>query len=81
MPNHIHMIIVIKSDDTGRVILAPTIGIIIAQMKSYVTKQVGISIWQKGFYDEIIRNQKAYEEIWRYIYENHLKWEQDKYFK
>lgn len=80
MPNHIHMIIAIETDDCGRVILAPTISRIVQQMKSYVVKQIGKSIWQKGFYDEIIRNQIAYEKIWLYIDSNPLKWEKDEYF-
>lgn len=38
MPNHIHMILVIKADNCGRVILAPTISTVVMQLKSYVTK-------------------------------------------
>lgn len=81
MPNHIHMLLIIKADECGRVILAPTISTVIMQMKSYVTKTIGRQIWQKSFYDEIIRNQKEYENIWKYIDSNPLKWNEDKYYK
>jgi REP element-mobilizing transposase RayT len=78
MPNHIHLILLI-SDDPGRAMRAPTISTVVNQMKGYVTKQVGYSIWQKLFHDHIIRNDKAYREIWQYIDENPIKWEDDCY--
>ena len=80
MPNHIHMIIVLHEDVSGRAMRAPTISRIINQMKGYVTKQVGFSVWQKLFHDEIIRNQKAYQNIWQYIENNPAKWAEDDYF-
>ena len=43
-------------------------------MKGYVTKQTGQSIWQKSFFDHIIRDNKDYEFHIKYIRENPLKW-------
>ncbi|MCL2776017.1 MAG: hypothetical protein FWD71_22130, partial [Oscillospiraceae bacterium] len=63
-----------------RALRAPTVSRVINQMKGYVTKQIGFSIWQKLFYDEIIRNEEAYQNIWRYIDENLAKWAEDDYF-
>lgn len=80
MPNHVHVIIVLNSDGDGRTLFAPTISRIIKQMKEYVTKQVGYPIWQKSFYDHVIREEMEYEEIWQYIENNPLKWELDKYY-
>ena len=80
MPNHIHMIITIDSEDSGRTQFAPTLSRIIKQFKGSVTKQIGFSIWQKSFHDHIIRNEKDYLRIWQYIEENPLKWEEDCYF-
>ena len=31
-------------------------------------------IWQKSYYDHIIRNQEDYNEIWKYIEQNPKKW-------
>ena len=78
MPNHIHMILLI--DDNGRALRAPTISTVINQMKGYVTKQIGCSIWQKLFHDHIIRNEHDYLRIWQYIDENPVKWVDDEYF-
>ncbi|MEG1887523.1 MAG: hypothetical protein RR177_05285, partial [Oscillospiraceae bacterium] len=59
---------------------APTIATAINQMKGYVTKQIGISLWQKLFHDHIIRNEREYQKIWQYIDENPLKWEEDCFY-
>ena len=31
-------------------------------------------MFQTSFYEEVLRNEKAYQECWRYIDENPLKW-------
>ena len=64
MPDHVHLLLSIKCDDDGRVIPAPTISNVVLQLKSYVTKNVGKSIWQRSFVDRVIRNQKGYEQVW-----------------
>jgi len=78
MPNHIHMIV--RIENNGRAMRAPTISRLINQFKGYVNKQIGFSIWQKLFYDEIIRNEEAYRNIWQYIEQNPAKWAEDKYY-
>ncbi len=79
MPNHIHMILIIQNE-SGRAMLVPTISTVIAQMKGYISKRIGNSIWQKSFYDHIIRNEQDYLEIWQYIENNPEKWQQDKFY-
>ena len=74
MPDHIHFILQI-TDNGGRMISAPTV---VAGLKRYVSKKCGCSIWQKGFYDHIIRNQNDYDEICEYIENNPAKWSEMK---
>ena len=74
MPNHINLIIFIYEDSNGRTQFAPTISRIIKQFKGSITKQIGFSIWQKSFYDRIIRNEKEYQSVWNYIHNNPLKY-------
>lgn len=81
MPNHIHMILLVDSSGDRREMRAPTISTVINQMKGYVTKQIGFSLWQKLFHDHIIRNEEEYRKIWEYIDTNPLKWEDDCYFE
>ena len=74
MPNHIHIIIIIEKETSV------SISRVIKQYKEYITKQIKETIWQKSFYDHIIRNEKDYLRIWEYIDENILKWSLDKYY-
>ena len=74
MPDHIHFILSIDTDENGRTQFAPTISRVIKQFKGSITKQVGRPIWQKSFYDHGIRNQQDYDEIWQYIENNPLKY-------
>ena len=77
MPNHIHLLLQIHSDSSGRPVAAPTISTVVNQLKGVASKSAGFSLWQKGFYDHVIRSQEDYEEIWKYITGNPLKWEED----
>ena len=78
MPNHIHMLLTI---DAGRAIRAPTISTVINQFKGSVSKRVGYSIWQKLFYDHIIRDKNDYQTKWDYIGTSIARWEEDEYYE
>jgi REP element-mobilizing transposase RayT len=53
---------------------------IIRNMKSYVSKQIGFSPWQKSFHDHIIRNEDEYFRIAQYIQDNPINWKQDCFY-
>ena len=74
MPDHIHLILRIKSDIDGRMISAPIVSTVVGSMKRWVSRQVGKPIWQKTFYEHGIRNQQDYDEIWNYIENNPTKY-------
>lgn len=74
MPNHIHMIITIVRKGNSN------ISKIMQQYKGYVSKKIGYSIWQKLFYEHIIRNEKEYYRVKKYIQSNIINWEKDKYY-
>ena len=67
MPNHIHLLLQINTNIDGRSMIAPTISTAIRLMKGAVSKRAGFHVWQKGFYDHVIRNDRDYQEIWNYI--------------
>lgn len=73
MPDHIHMLLSIHTDEDGRQIAAPTMSTVIGHMKRWVSMQIGHSIWQKSFYDHVIRTQQSYDKIWEYIENNPIK--------
>lgn len=74
MPNHIHMIVAVKNKTKV------TISRMIKQYKGYVSNKVVYAIWQKSFYEHIIRNEKEYIKIKDYIKNNIRNWKEDRYF-
>lgn len=80
MPDHVHIIIKIeKQPKNGRTLFAPTsetptLSRVIKHFKEAVTKELGYSIWQKSFYDTIIKNRKQHAEIRQYITNNPAKY-------
>ena len=81
MPNHLHVVVVMLPEEGGRTRCAPTVSHMVKMFKETVPKQLGENIWQKLFYDHIIRDKKDYEEITKYIYENPLKWQFDELYE
>lgn len=59
-----------------------SLGAIMAQFKSIVTKRIwkldenmnGTPIWQRNYYEHIIRNDREMGKIWRYIESNPVTW-------
>jgi len=88
MPNHIHMILVkIAFDITQEhgVMKAsrPTsasISSVIRSLKTMITKEIKVRVWQTSFHDHIIRDEKDYHRIWQYIDTNPAKWQDDRYY-
>ena len=80
MPNHVHLLLRIDTDPDGRAMLAPTISRVVQQMKGIVTKQIGISIWQKLFHDHVVRGERDYLKIWEYIDQNPVRWKEDCFY-
>ena len=80
MPNHVHLLLQINTDPDGRSMIAPTISTVVRLMKGAVSRQAGFAVWQKGFYDHVIRNENDYKDIWNYIAGNPSKWAEDKLY-
>lgn len=88
MPNHIHGIIIIdnvvnedfRSQQTNKQSSLSSIikGFKIGVTKWYRKNNSKESIWQKSFYDRVIRNERELYKIRKYILENPLKWEIEK---
>ena len=85
MPDHIHILLRIYTNPIGTGNPSPTLGNIIGWYKYQVTKQVnaqyniaGERLFQRSYYDHVIRNQQDYDEIWQYIENNPMKWVMEK---
>ena len=70
MPDHIHLLLSIRLDEGGRPMAAPTISRVIGQCKGYITKKIGKPLFQKLFYDHVIRDVADYEKHVQYILQN-----------
>ena len=81
MPNHVHLLLQVHSDENGCALHAPTISTVVQQMKGYASKHAGIPLWQKGFYDHVIRGDEDYLETWKYIEGNPMQWGEDQLCK
>ena len=61
-----------------------SLGSLIAGFKSSVTKQInmarnvqGIPVWQRNYYEHIIRDEREMDRIYRYIESNPSMWAED----
>jgi len=64
-----------------------SLGAMIGQFKSRATKRIwalpGLDrrpIWQRNYYDQIIRSEKSLDNIRAYIQGNPIQWSEDEYF-
>ncbi len=44
-----------------------------------IRKTPGVRLWQRNYYDHVIRDEKDLNRIRNYIIENPFKWQNDKY--
>jgi len=91
MPNHVHGIIIIHN--VGATHASPlrksangpaagSLGAIVGSFKSAVTKRIGrehnaTGIWQRNYYEHIIRNEKDLQNKTDYIDANPMLWDDD----
>jgi REP element-mobilizing transposase RayT len=94
MPNHLHGIIVIDgSTEPGQTRRsAPTMALseVVQRFKTFTTTKYGKGIveenwspfpgklWQRNYYEHIIRNETALNKIREYIFNNPAKWVEDR---
>ncbi len=86
MPNHIHMIVMIYSDDKiyhdiqTRNPANDVIPIMISAYKKLVNREIGFNIWHRSYHDHVIRNEEGFNIIWEYVEENPSRWKKDRFF-
>jgi len=94
MPNHLHGIIVINSNDAGGSRTAPTrllserrkpLGRLVGAFKTVSTKQVnqiraapGMLLWQRNYYEHVIRDEDELNRVRLYIQNNPVRWAMDR---
>lgn len=82
MPNHLHMIVFVESGASGTP--PPTNGVkngaptptnaaipaLVSTLKRLTNQKTGVKLWQRGYYDHILRDEDDYLKARKYIYEN-----------
>lgn len=89
MPNHVHLIITIQQSiingfsDTDNIyhVKPKSLSAIIRSFKSGGTKMINElrntpseKVWQRNYYEHIIRNEQSLDQIRQYIRNNPIKW-------
>ena len=93
MPNHIHGVVVIADGSgraTGRSPLQSgpsrqSLGAFVGGFKAVVTKRInalsglpGKPVWQRNYFEHVIRNEDSLNRIRQYILDNPMRWEFDR---
>ena len=86
MPNHVHGIIMITDNCRGSSRTAPTgnrkpLGRLIGAFKTVSTKSInklcqtpGTKLWQRNYWEHIVRNEPELNRIREYIHNNPVQW-------
>ncbi len=81
MPNHLHGIIILELSIEN----TKSISEIIRGFKTFSAKAInkerglrGIPVWQRNYYDRIIRNELELDRVRQYIINNPRNWDADK---
>lgn len=90
IPNHVHGLLWLAFEpriaSQEAIEKATTLPDVIRVFKSISAIQVnralgrtGVSVWQRSFYDRIVRSERALQAIRQYIRENPRRWTMDRY--
>jgi REP element-mobilizing transposase RayT len=94
MPNHMHGILIIEQQRLNdldhnpslfRNVASGKLGRFIATYKAATTRQInhlrdtqGAKVWQRGYWDRVIRNEQELHAIRQYIQDNPIRWAEDR---
>jgi REP element-mobilizing transposase RayT len=95
MPNHLHGIVMYTTDAVRAHSCAPvpplhrkprSLGAFVSGYKSAVTKRInyvrgtsGQLVWQRNYYEHVIRSEQVLRAIRQYIVDNPARWHLDRY--
>lgn len=87
MPNHIHLLLVIKGSASGpsgtpvpTKIQNSTVSRFLSTFKRFCNKEYGQNIWQSRSYDHVVRDRADYDTRLAYIAANPARWREDELY-
>jgi len=72
MPNHVRGTIMVGAGHARR------LPVIVGSFKAAVSKRVGIPVWQRNYYEHVVRGEEDLNRIRDYIDNNPFFWSVDK---
>jgi putative transposase len=70
MPDHIHLFI--RGPHDFR--LGSWVGLLKQTLSMHLMKQgLQLPVWQRGFFDHVLRSSESYSEKWAYVYQNPVR--------
>ena len=80
MPNHIHLLLTLSEPNSGGASPSPTITDMVGALKSQTSRMSGAApLWQRSFFDHIVRNESDHRQITEYIAANPARWAEDRF--
>ncbi len=88
MPNHLHLLVRLTGLPHGPSgTPAPTGGraneavpALVSALKRFTDRACGLSLFQRGYHDHIVRDEADFLRVWTYLDENPAKWAEDTYY-
>ncbi len=76
MPDHVHAILFLDSSlqDGARQASPLRLGTVVGSFKSGVARELGGPVWQRGYYDHVVRDEADLERNREYIRTNPARW-------
>jgi REP element-mobilizing transposase RayT len=83
MPNHFHGILLIRratrASPLRRSGATPSsLGAVVGAFKAGCSRRAGRALWQRGYYDRVVRDEEELGAIRQYIADNPCKWATDR---
>ncbi len=81
MPNHLHGIIVISesAEKSSLANIVQNFKSISSRKINRISKNYGVSIWQRNYYERIVRSEQELKNLREYIENNPANWEGSQY--
>ena len=91
MPNHVHLLLSVpcrsverairESPLQGRSVLSIAIGFIKMNASKLIHAITDDApVWQRSYYDHIIRGEQDYQDVWTYMDTNPVRWVEDEFY-
>jgi putative transposase len=75
MPNHVHLIVGLRT--RARQASPLRLGTVVGSLKAGSTREVGRALWQRGYYEHVIRGEDDLARLREYIATNPIRWALD----